>query len=65
MQLTKCDHHPDRDAVATFRVIEMAAGARPIFIGYATGHQFLLDLCEECAARVRIIKKKEVANAGD
>jgi hypothetical protein len=58
MKLIKCDNHPDRDVVATFRIIELAAGARPIFIGYSTGAHTLLDLCEECATRVRALKEK-------
>jgi hypothetical protein len=53
----KCDHHPKRTATATFRIIELPAGSRPLFIGYATGAHMLLDLCEECAEKVRAIEK--------
>lgn len=56
MKLVKCDRHPDRDAVKTFRITEFPAGTRPLFMGYTTGAMNYIDLCEECANQVRVIK---------
>lgn len=58
MKLTRCDNHPDRNAAATFRVIELAPGARPILLGYDIGAHMLIDLCKECADKVRVVKGK-------
>lgn len=52
MKLTKCDNHPERDAVATFRIIKLPAGSRPLFIGYSMGEQKMIDLCEECTQTI-------------
>lgn len=62
MKLTRCDNHSDRDAVATFRIIEIAVGTRPVVIGYSTGAPYLIDLCQECADKVRAIKNKNGEN---
>lgn len=57
MKLTKCDKHPDRDAVATFRIIEFPVGTRPVLLGYTAGITHYIDLCEECADKVQVIKE--------
>ena len=60
MKLIKCDKHHDRDAVATFRIIEYPKGSRPILFGaYVPTPNYFIDLCEECAAKVRITKDKD------
>jgi hypothetical protein len=48
MKLTKCDNHPDRDAVASFYIKKFSPGARPLFLGYGTADR-IVDLCEECS----------------
>jgi hypothetical protein len=56
VKLVRCDRHPDRDAVATFRVIELQVGLRPFLIGYSAGGR-TIDLCDECAELVRPLAK--------
>lgn len=59
MKITRCDNHPDRVAVATFRIIKFPVGTRPLLIGYSAGGK-MVDLCEKCAHRMPF---KEEANA--
>jgi hypothetical protein len=47
MKMTHCDNHPDRIAVATYRIIKLPLGARPFLIGYSASG-YMVDLCEEC-----------------
>jgi len=55
MKITRCDIHPDRKAVATFRIIKYTTvGVRPLLYLGADG--YIVDLCEECATK---IPKKE------
>lgn len=51
MKITRCDNHPDRIAVATFRIVKLPAGSRPMLIGYSAGGT-TIDLCEKCASRI-------------
>jgi hypothetical protein len=51
-----CDKHPDREAVATFKIREMPVGARPPMLFIGPGIELdvrMIDLCEECAELVR------------
>lgn len=48
MKLTRCDNHPERDAVKTFRVIPLPLGNRPLIYG-TTLNGKTIDLCAECA----------------
>lgn len=54
MNLTKCDNHPDRDAVVTFRIIKLATvGLKPLWLSANMGHT--VDLCEECENNLKLI----------
>lgn len=49
MNVALCDKHPDRRAVATFRISKYPAGTRTGLLGaYPNGSETRLDLCEEC-----------------
>lgn len=61
MKLTKCDRHPDRDAVATFKIIEMPAGSRPFLAGLET-FSHVIDLCQDCAELVRPLTPQSKAS---
>jgi hypothetical protein len=61
MKLIRCDRHPDREAVATFRIIQFPPGARPILFGYTSGMEQMIDLCKECADKVQVIKEKNAS----
>ena len=56
MKLTRCDNHHDRDAVATFRIVELPVGSRPLLVGYNVAGR-TVDLCEECAGHVRFCRE--------
>lgn len=54
MRLVKCDRHPDRDAVASFRIIELPVGSRPIIIGMNADSYMIIDVCQECKDQIPI-----------
>lgn len=47
-----CDRHPEREAVATFKIREVTLGSRPWLFGYEADVR-MIDLCQECAELVR------------
>ena len=59
MHFTKCDNHPDRDAVNTFYFVKMQPGSRPLLLGYSISSSHV-DLCAECAS---VLEWKETKNA--
>lgn len=57
MKITRCDNHPDREAVATFHIIKYPTiGARPFITGYSVGGE-TVDLCDECVKQLPFKKK--------
>lgn len=53
MKMTKCDKHPDRDAVVTLYIYKFSPGFRPLFpIIHSASIAKPLDLCEECASSI-------------
>lgn len=58
MRKILCDRHPDREAVATFKIREVSAGSRPILLGPEIVG-WVIDLCEECAELVRPLTKSQ------
>lgn len=55
MKKVFCDRHPDRPAVATFKIREVPAGYRPMMIPSWSWESDvrMIDLCDECAQLVR------------
>lgn len=63
MKLTKCDRHPERDAVATFKIHEMPVGSRPFIFVYDY-YTRVIDLCQDCAELVRPLTPQSKPGAG-
>lgn len=51
MKITRCDNHPDREAVTTVAIRVLPLGHRPLF-GYIGQPYRLFDLCEECSSSI-------------
>lgn len=55
MKITRCDRHPEREAVATIAVRVHAAGFRPILLHAAFGTNQstrYFDVCAECRSSI-------------
>lgn len=53
MKKVFCDRHPDRSAVATFKIREVPVGSRPMMLPSWESDVRMIDLCEECTQLVR------------
>lgn len=53
MKLTRCDRHPDREAVATISIRIHSAGYRPILPSFGTiPAPRYFDMCSECRSSI-------------
>jgi hypothetical protein len=53
MKLTRCDRHPEREAVATLAIRVHAAGYRPLLPSFGPNQSTrYFDMCSECRSSI-------------
>ena len=59
MKATRCDNHPEREAVITLAIRIMPPGSRPMLFGFEAPPRRYFDFCSECVVLISPLIKEE------